>query len=121
MTGLFRHKESGALYARTGTCRIKTNKPVDPDVYCSDLKPGWEYGVIYVAMDDQGENFVRTDDDFEEKFEQVHVGDPFGVDVYAILHQVLNKNTAYEYAVKITQAIHAAQFIKEYEENSGDK
>lgn len=95
---LVKHKDSGDLYIYTGDCVIKN----------PTTSEGWVPGVTYESINGDDDSYwprryVREVEDFEQHFEIVTHG--CGVDLYAILHEVLGKQTAIEYSDKIEIAL----------------
>jgi hypothetical protein len=58
ITGNYRHIRTGALYSVLNTCKTKFGGE-------------WFDGVMYVSIPENGEVFVRTQKQFNEKFEKV--------------------------------------------------
>ena len=58
ITGNYKHIRTGALYSVLTTCQVK-------------IGGEWFDGLMYIAIPENGEVFVRTQKQFNEKFEKV--------------------------------------------------
>lgn len=96
---LFEHRKTGTRVIVTQTCKLM------------DALGGTAFGVIYEmarGSDDRDEEpFVRRIEDFEAQYKEVHF--ECGVDIYAILHEVLTKTVAVKVSRKIEAALAAVK------------